>query len=240
MPTREAFSNFIITLIVLFFMAIIGMLLKARYRLPSERSQVETIGGGAVPKAIPVAQPVEVYIPEARAYKSGEYWVLPHPELVVSRGNEADTLRIKSGDKEDVFVLYFVDALDATWTHPKRINEQSAYFGKSPTQRVLEFGSQALGYVTQILRERHFQVYTKWGRVPESERYYAMISVELEPGKRYDLAELLVRKGFASPTGQAANSMPASMKPVEEYSHSLLKALSQAKADRAGIWAYAQ
>ena len=34
--------------------------------------------------------------------------------------------------------------------------------------------------------------------------------------------------------------MPASMKPVEEYSHSLLKALSQAKADRAGIWAHAQ
>ena len=104
MPPRAAISNFIMTMVILFFMFIIALLLKGRMRLPSEQKAAEAARHPSpdhVPKAIPVGQKVA----EPRAYKSGSFWVLPHPEFVDSRSNDADTLRIKSGPKEDVFVL---------------------------------------------------------------------------------------------------------------------------------------
>ena len=89
MPTRQAFSNFIFTLITLSIMVVVGMLLKARYRLPSEMPAI---------KAIPVAQAVEdPPVAEPRAYKSGDFWVLSSPKLGKSRGMEADTLRVTTG-----------------------------------------------------------------------------------------------------------------------------------------------
>ena len=234
MATHKAISNFFITLVVLFFMVLFAMLLKGRYRLPSEVAAAKT-----VPKAIPIAQPVdETKIPEARAYKSGEFWVLPHPQLIVSRGNEPDTLRILSGQKEDVFELYFVDAVEATWTHPKRVNTQSAYFGHAPTQKVLEAGSTALAFVTQLLRTHKFTVYTKWGRVPESERFYALITVENANGKEEDLGEMLVRKGFAMPAGQVTTSMPIKGRTTDAHRKILRDAVAKAKSERAGLWAF--
>ncbi|WP_156346158.1 hypothetical protein [Verrucomicrobium spinosum] len=50
MPPRAAISNFIMTVVILFFMLMLGMLLKARYRLPSEaKGESED----SVPKASP-------------------------------------------------------------------------------------------------------------------------------------------------------------------------------------------
>jgi hypothetical protein len=227
MPTSEAFRNFIFTLIVLFVMGIIGMLLKASYRLPSEVAPI---------KAIPVAQPVEAPVAEARAYKSGDFWVLPNPKLIDSRGNEADTLRIKSGTKEDVFVLYFVDALEATWDHPKRISEQAAAFNHAPGQKVVDAGKNALAYVKNLLTQKPFKVYTKWGRVPETERFYALVSVEIEPGKTVDLGELLLRKGYALATGQPTPLMPSEMKASGDHAKDLQKALALAKTEHVGLW----
>jgi endonuclease YncB( thermonuclease family) len=235
MATRDAISNFIITVVVLFFMVLLAMLLKGRYRLPSE-AQSATV----VPKAVPVAAAVDVTnIPVARAYKSGEFWVLPKPQLVVSRGNEPDTLRIRSGEKEDVFVLYFVDAVEASWIHPKRVNEQATAFGHAPTQKVLETGSLALGFVTQLLRTHKFTVYTKWGRVPESERFYAFIMVETSSGKQEDLGEMLVRKGYALPSGQITSSVPIPGRSVDVHLKELRAGFAQAKADRNGLWSQA-
>lgn len=238
MATRDAISNFFITLVALFFMVLLGMMLKARYRLPSE-----VAASAPVPKAIPIAMattPETANIPVARAYKSGEFWVLPNPELIVSRGNEPDTLRIKSGEKEDVFALYFIDAVEASWTHPRRVNEQAAFFGHAPTQRVLEAGSTALAYVTQLLRTHKFTVYTKWGRVPESERFYALITVETTKGvNEEDLGELLVRKGYAMPVGQVTSSLPFAGRSVDAHLKILRKAADQARADHAGLWAHA-
>lgn len=234
MPPRAAISNFIMTVVILFFMLMLGMLLKARYRLPSEskgEAQSEV-----VPKAIPVAIPVEETVYETRAYKEGEWWVLPHPELVVSRASEPDTLRIRSGPKEDVFTLYFVDAAETTWMRPRRLKEQAEFFHKVPDEKVIESGGKALRWVTDLLAKRPFTVYTKWGRVPETERYYAFIRVEMEPGKFEDLGALLVRQGYASPAGQQTRPMPESLPPVERYIAGLGKAMAQAKSERAGLW----
>lgn len=235
MPPRAAISNFIMTVVILFFMLLLGMLLKARYRLPSEKP-----GQGAVldevPRAIPVATPVEETVYETRAYREGDWWVLPSPELVESRASEPDTLRIRSGPKEDVFVLYFVDALESGWTRPRRIREQSEFFGYAPDEEIIDSGTKALRWVTGLLGRRPFVVYTKWGRVPETERYYAFIRVETEAGKYEDLGELLIKRGYAAPAGQQTRPMPESLPPVELYVTNLQGALVRAKKEKTGVW----
>jgi endonuclease YncB( thermonuclease family) len=236
MAPRAAISNFVITGVILFFMFIIGLLLKGRMRLPSELKADET-AKVAVPASVPRAIPVGQKIAEPRAYKTGEFWVLPHAQIVVSRSNDADTLRIRSGPKEDVFVLYGVDALQALWTHPLRIAAQANYFGGVAQTRVLDTGGQALAWITELLSKHPFIVYTKYARVPQTERYYAFVRVELEPGKQKDLGELLVRKGFAAPNGPAPDSLPEAGRTPADYHHQLQKALSQAKAEQVGAWA---
>lgn len=237
MPPRAAISNGIITVVILFFMLLLGMLLKARYRLHSD-SASSAVPVAAVPKAIPVAIPVQSQEPvhEARAYKVGDWWVLPNPELVPSRANEADTLRIKSGAKEDVFVLYFVDAAEISASRPKRLREQAEFFQKAPQNVVLATGEQAMAFVGKQLSTHKFKVYTKWGRVPESERYYAFITVELEKNKHYDLGELLVRKGFAAPLGQQTGSLPPQLPASDQYVQQLGRALAMARTEQAGAW----
>ena len=238
MANRETISNLFITVVALFFMVLLGMLLKARYRLPSERAAIaaKTTTDAEVPKAIPIAAAVEA--PKEAVKVHGGFVSLPAPSLIVSRGNEPDALRIKTGDKEDVYVLYFVESVESTWTHPRRINAQSAHFGHASTQSVLSVGSQALTFVYDLLQNHPFKVFTKHGRVPESERFYAMISVDLQ-GKSTDLGELLVRKGYATHVGQKSATLPIANKTVEEYLKELHRAETQARNDHAGLWAHA-
>lgn len=240
MPPRAAISNGIITLVIVFFMVLLGLLLKARYRLPSERDVPKAVAVDDVPKAIPVAVPVQETVHEARAFKQGDWWVLPTPELVESRANEADTLRIKSGPKEDVFVLYFVDAAETSATRVTRIREQSTFFSRAPQDDVLKTGAQAQAFVRDLLMRHPFRVYTKWGRVPESERYYAFVTVEIEKGKHFDLGEILVRKGFAAPLGQQTAPLPPQLPPPDRYAAQLGTAMAAARNERLGAWAYAR
>ncbi len=238
MPPRAAINNGIITVVIVFFMFILGMLLKARYRLGSE-GKAQTTAAVTVPKAIPVAIPVEVKVNEARAYKQGDWWILPKPEFVVNRGNEADTLRIRTGTKEDVFVLYFVDAPESTATRLQRLKEQSDFFHASSSSELVRTGESALTWVNETLTEHNFTVYTKWGRVPNTERYYAMILVETAPGKQEDLGEMLVRRGFAALSGQQTKPLPEGMPELKTYRAKLVKAAQQAQGERAGAWALA-
>ena len=235
MPPRAAISNFIMTMVILFFMFIIALLLKGRMRLPSEQKAAEAARHPSpdhVPKAIPVGQKVA----EPRAYKSGSFWVLPHPEFVDSRSNDADTLRIKSGPKEDVFVLYGIDALQALWTRPARVGEQASFFGGATPSRILEQGDQALAWVRKLLSSHKFIVYTQFTQVPQTERYYAFVRVDID-GKQQDLGELLVRRGFATPVGMPPDAMPeAGVKP-DDYKRILQKMVTLAKSERAGAWA---
>lgn len=233
MPPRAAISTGIVTVVIVFFMILLGLLLKARYRLPSERPVPKAIPVTEVPRAIPVAVPVT----EERV-QQGDWWVLPSPELVDSRANEADTLRIKSGLKEDVFVLYFVDAAETSPTRVTRVREQSAFFHKVTQDQVLKTGVAAQEFVSDLLTRYPFKVYTKYGRVPESERYYAFITVEMEQGRHFDLGEILVRKGFAAPLGQQTAPLPPQLLTPERYVSQLGKAMEIAQKERAGAWGY--
>jgi endonuclease YncB( thermonuclease family) len=237
MPPNRAISTFIITVVILFFLFLTGLLLKARSRLPSERKAAEAARvardkpGDAAPEAVPVVQRIF----EPHSYKSGAFWVLSSPQFVVTRSNDADTLRIKSGPREDVFVLYGVDAAQVTWTHPRRIAGQAAYFGGVTQPKVLDVGARALAWVTQLLANHPFIVYTKWTRVPETERYYAFVRVQMD-GKQQDLGELLVRNGYAAPNGPVPDAVPEVGRKPDDYLRTLQKILSQAKAAGAGVW----
>jgi hypothetical protein len=238
MPPRAAIHNGIITVVILFFMLLLGMLLKARYRLHKEPVKAIPVAEAVtVPKAVPVAVPIDEVVQEARAYRQGEWWVLPEPKLVPGRANEPDTLRIRSGPKEDVFVLYFVDAAEVFPSRPRRLKEQSSFFHNPSPDAVLTAGAHAMDFVTTLLTKNRFKVYTKWERVPDSERYYGFITVELEQGKHFDLGELLVRKGYASPMGRQISALPAPLPKSELYVSQLGKAMAQAKAEHVGAWA---
>ncbi len=239
MKPRVSINNYILAVVVLFFVLLVGMLMKARYRLPSETTIVAPIAEIEVPRAVPVAIPVDEAVQETRDYKQGDWWVLPRPSLIVSRANEADTLRIRSGSKEDVFVLYFVDAAETSWIRPSRLHEQSNYFHKAPVERVMDSGNEARTWVSQLLRDHPFKLYTKWGKVPDTERYYAFITVEAEPGKQFDLGEMLVRRGFAMPLGLQTKLLPDILPPLDRYKAMLGKALAMAKSERVGAWAFA-
>lgn len=239
MQPRAAISNGFIAIVVLFFALMINMVLKARYRLGVSEPSVQVAQETPVPKAIPVAQVIEPEIHQPRAFQQGEWWVLPNPEVVVSRANEGDTLRIRSGKKEDVFVLYFVDAVETNATRPKRLRDQFLYYQASSQDRLLDLGREARHFATDLLRKHPFTVYTKWGRVPNTERFYAFIRVEIEPGKFQDLGKLLVQRGYAAPLGQQTGSLPEYMNQVQSYQGELAKVLQIAKDSQIGAWALA-
>lgn len=164
-----------------------------------------------------------------------KFQILPSPALVESRANEADTLRIRYGDEEHIFVLYFADALETTMNHPQLVAEQGRYFGKAADKTVLEVGSEAAAYVAQLLSNNHFNVLTKWERVPNTVRYYAIIKVQQPAGPVY-LADLLIRKGYAWVHG-IPTQLPDDRRDLPSYVVELSNLARKARETRAGIWA---
>ncbi len=226
MPLRDTLLNLAITCVLVLIIVLAAILLKESRPVPL----------AALP--IPVAQ----VVPGQTTSDAGraplpEFKVYPKARLIESRTNEADTLRIKVSDTEDehIFVLYFVDALDASWTHPQRVQEQGRYFGVT-SQRIVDEGVKAAQYVTQLLKEHAFTVMTRWEEVPDRSRFYALILVEISPGKPVYLADLLVQQGYARLAG-VTTTLPADARTADEYAMELQALRRQAQQKKAGIWA---
>jgi endonuclease YncB( thermonuclease family) len=225
MPLRDTLLNLAITCVLVLIIVLVAILLKE-----------------SRPDPLP-ALPVGVaQLPPGQSLDSGpaalpEFKVFPKARFIESRTNEADTLRIKVSDTEEeqVFVLYFVDALDASWTHPQRVQEQARYFGVSGDKVVSE-GLKATQYVTQLLKDRPFSVMTRWEQVPERSRFYALLLVEHTPGSWVYLADLLVQQGFARVAG-VTTSLPSDTRSLNDYALELQALRKQAEQRKAGIWA---
>ena len=225
MPLRDTLLNLAITCVLVLIIVLVAILLKESRPdpLPALPVGVAQLPPGQILDSGPTALP--------------EFKVFPKARFIESRTNEADTLRIKVSDTEEeqVFVLYFVDALDASWTHPQRVQEQARYFGVSG-EKVVSEGLKATQYVTQLLKDRPFSVMTRWEQVPERSRFYALILVEHTPGSWVYLADLLVQQGFARVAG-VTTSLPSDARSLNDYALELQALRKQAEQRKAGVWA---
>lgn len=189
----------------------------------------------AVAPAVPAASTSDpAFIPKP---VSSTFTAFPKATLVDSRVNEADTLRLRIGNDEYVFELYFIDALEASWTHPEIVASQARWFGGVANETIVNVGQEAMVYVRELLQGHPFTVLTRWERVPDSSRYYALILVEHQPGQQVYLADLLLHNGYARIGGQTTQ-LPEDRRRLEAYLDELKTHSRYAKEKHLGIWAY--
>ena len=119
--------------------------------------------------------------------------------------------------------------------HPQLVAEQGRYFGKAADKTILEVGNEASVYVAQLLKDQHFNVLTKWERVPNTVRYYAVIKVQ-QPGGPVYLADLLIRKGYAWVHG-IPTELPDDKRDLPTYVVELSTLAKKARESKTGIWA---
>ncbi|MDZ4287624.1 MAG: thermonuclease family protein [Prosthecobacter sp.] len=221
MPFRETLLNLSITAVLVLIVVLAGILLK------------ESRPGPVAAIPVHVAD-VSTEAGNAREVKA-QFEIFPRPELVESRANEADTLRIRIKGEEQIFVLYFVDALEASMNHPQRVAEQGRYFGNASDKAITDSGAEAAAYVTDLLKTHPFHVLTRWEKIANSDRYYALIIVETTAGKHEYLANLLMKKGFARVYG-VDTELPAGTQDIPSYMVELQSLARAAREQKAGIW----
>jgi endonuclease YncB( thermonuclease family) len=221
MKLRDALMNLAITAVLVLVIVLVALVLKK--------------SRAAVPRAIPVnPATLSVANPNARPVRE-TFELLDKVTLVETRANEADTLRFRVGAEEQIFVLYFIDALEASSSHPQRIKEQSRWFGNVNDRLLVDTGTEALNYVRDLLSSRPYQVLTRWEQVPNSTRYYALIRVEIQPGKGVYLADLLMQAGYARIQG-VTTPLPNDSRDEVAYMLELKKHGERARTNKAGIW----
>ena len=162
-------------------------------------------------------------------------WVtLTNCEYVVTKYNDGDSFRVRSGTNEFTLRLYYVDAPETTMSYPERVHQQSEHFGITMDE-TLKVGAQAKDRVQELLREP-FIVRTRWasaaGRGRET-RYYGFVEV----GSK-SLAEILVSEGLAQAKGVAPN-LPDGEK-ASVYKQKLDDLEQTAHQKRVGAWATTQ
>lgn len=232
MQPRETITNLAITCGLVFAIVIGAILLRDCRPVPS-----------AVPVTVPRVVKQETPqtkapIPNGKTQRSvaQRFLTFPNPTLVNSAADEADTFQIRVGDEVHMFVMYYVDALDASPTHPERVAAQARYFGRATQEAVIETGKEAQAYVAELLKTRPFRLLTRWEHQPNTERYYALILVEYEKGRWIYLADLLVRQGFARVEG-VTTPLPDDKRTVDTYLNELRVHARYAREKRLGIWA---
>lgn len=225
MPLRSALINLAITFALLLTVVAAGMVMRARQEraVPAAKVAVAGVPGLTGPDEGGVAKPA-----------LEKFEILPSPVLVDTPANAADAVRVRHGMDEHVFVLYFVDALETSMDHPQRVAEQGRWFQASE-KAIVEVGQAAAAYVVKLLKENHFNVLTRWERVPNTARYYAVIKVQQPQGPVY-LADLLVRHGYAR-VGSLMTELPDDARDQASYLDELRRLDEKARREKAGIWA---
>ena len=157
--------------------------------------------------------------------------MLPDCQYVSHPDNDGDSFRVRTGDKEVVFRLYFVDAPETNLRQAERTREQSVYFGVT-LDETLKAGARVRDFVSETLRTP-FTVWTRWaqagGRSKEP-RYYALVLVGAT-----SLDEILVSKGLAQPKGVRPN-LPDGEK-AKAHMEKLTTLEAEARKAKAGLWA---
>jgi micrococcal nuclease len=162
-------------------------------------------------------------------------WVtLTNCEYVVTKYNDGDSFRVRSGTNEFTLRLYCVDAPETTMSYPERVHQQSEHYGITMDES-LKVGAQAKERVQELLRAP-FIVRTRWasaaGRGRET-RYYGFVEIG---GK--SLGEVLLSEGLAQTKGILVS--PPSGEKASVYKQKLEDLEQAARQKRLGAWATTQ
>jgi len=146
--------------------------------------------------------------------------------------NDGDSFVVDHEGQKLVLRLYFVDCAEKREYKlvAGRLKDQAGYFGGLSIPQTLKLGQQARAFTADLLRSRAFTVFTRWERVYDSDRIYAVIV--FEDGE--DLAHKLVQAGLARIHTKGVN-MPNGRK-ANDYENHLRDVEKQARAAKRGAW----
>jgi endonuclease YncB( thermonuclease family) len=146
--------------------------------------------------------------------------------------NDGDSFVVEHEGQRLVLRLYFVDCAEKREYKlvAGRLKDQAGYFGGLSIPQTLKLGRQAKVFTADRLRSQPFTVFTRWERVYDSERIYAVIV--FEDGE--DLAHKLVQAGLARIHTKGVN-MPDGVK-ANDYENHLREVEKEARASKRGAW----
>ncbi len=163
---------------------------------------------------------------------NGQLMALANAHLLEDAGNDGDSFKIAHEGGQQVLRLYFVDCPEKRnyALVSSRLQDQAGYFGGISVAQTVRVGLEAKAYTEKLLRERPFTVHTRWTRVYNSERVYAMVF--FDDGE--ELSEKLVKNGLCR-IHTKGTRMPNGASEFEFENH--LRALEQeARRARRGAW----
>lgn len=168
----------------------------------------------------------------ATAY-AGEWQLLRDCQLIESPYNDGDSFHVRSGGREYIFRLCYVDTPEtkAMREYTQRTTDQAKYFGINKTT-LFEMAAQA-SELTKRELSRPFTVWTDWTDArgnSQLPRHFGIIQTA-----DHDLAEWLVRRGLSRVYGYSPSRPEGT--PSADYRNKLKKLEAAAFVDREGAWA---
>ena len=157
-------------------------------------------------------------------------------KLVDHRNNDGDSFIVSAGGREFELRLYYVDApekylSDRYANQRERVAEQAREMGGVTVDEIVEVGLEAKEHTLGLLKGKTFDVFTKWERVYDGERYYGFVKL---PGGEFYLSEHLVASGLAR-IHTKGESMPDG-RSYHQYKAHLEGIEKKAKAADIGAW----
>jgi len=162
----------------------------------------------------------------------GRFLTLVDARLVEDASNDGDSFKIVYEGGEHVLRLYFVDCPEKR-QYPlvkNRLKDQASYFGGLSIPQTVSLGLEAKAFTDQLLQEQRFTIQTRWERVYDSSRSYALLF--FDDGE--ELSEKLVKAGLCR-IHTKGTWMPDGRREFDFESH--LRSLErEAKVAQRGAW----
>jgi len=167
-----------------------------------------------------------------RSAEESRFVKLANARLVEDASNDGDSFKIMHDGGEQVLRLYFVDCPEKRQYAlvKNRLKDQAAYFGGLSIPQTVSVGLEAKAFTEQLLHEQRFTIQTRWERVYDSARSYAL--VVFADGE--ELSEKLVKAGLCR-IHTKGTWMPDGRREFDFENH--LRVLeNEAKASQRGAW----
>lgn len=132
--------------------------------------------------------------PQARPEAKSRFVQIADARLVADANNDGDSFKISYEGGEQVLRLYFVDCPEKR-LYPlikNRMKDQAAYFGGLSIPQTESLGLEAKAFTEKLLNGQRFTIQTRWERVFDSARSYALVF--FDDGE--ELSEKLVKAGL--------------------------------------------